>query len=97
MPREWRAISLIMFAAACSSDAGRAVAGTDSARIVAQARSVLPSDTGGSMHIARYERDSAGTLIDFEVTPAPGFIVRGGGILVRVPTQGKPAIIVRSR
>ena len=97
MGREWRAILIIMFAAACSPDAGRTAAGADSARIVAQARSVLPSDSGGPMHVASYERDSAGALIDFEVTPAPGFIVRGGGILVRVPTHGEPTIIVRSR
>jgi hypothetical protein len=49
------------------------------------------------MHVASYQGDSAGILVDFEVTPPEGFAILGGGILVRVPHQGPPMIISRSR
>jgi hypothetical protein len=87
----------VVLAAACSRPAASTSTRSDSVAVITRARAALPSDTAGPMHVASYQADSAGILVDFEVTPPKGFAILGGGILVRVPHQGPPMIISQSR
>lgn len=85
----------LVFGSACSP--GGAARPADSTTVVRQARLALPSDTGAPMRVASYRHDSAGVLVEFEVTPPAGFAVLGGGIMVRVPPQGLATVVGRSR
>jgi hypothetical protein len=85
----------LVFVAACSPRDGAHT--TDSVVVVRLARAALPSDTGGPMRVGFYQRDSAGALVEFEVTPPTGMAALGGSIMVRVRAHGAATVVRRGR